>query len=279
MACQVAPGIDEVRSAPRSSELEIAVVTTLILGGARADVLSSQELIEAAASRWRTQPERPLAVASTNLDHIHHFGLGRPNAGSLFDDGEVDWLVTLDGMPLVWRARRLTRTACEQLAGSDMLLPLLQAAADDGVRVGFLGGRREMHERLERVLPRLAPGLGPVALWAPDRAVVDDAEASARLADEVRAAGVELLVVGLGKPRQERWLAAHLPSSGAKVGLAFGAAADFLAGEASRAPSLVRRWGLEWAYRLAREPRRLSRRYLLQGPPALWRLLRHSRSS
>jgi N-acetylglucosaminyldiphosphoundecaprenol N-acetyl-beta-D-mannosaminyltransferase len=256
--------------------LEIAMVTTLILGGARADVLSSQELIEAATSRWRTQPERPLAVASTNLDHIHHFGQGRPGAGSLFDEGGTDWLVTLDGMPLVWRARRLTRTACEQLAGSDLLLPLLQAAAEDGVCVGFIGGQADMHARLKPALESLAPGIRLAGFWAPDRAVIEDRVASARLADEVRIAGVDVLVVGLGKPRQERWLAAHLPATGAKVGLAFGAAGDFLAGQAKRAPKFVRRVGLEWAYRLNQEPRRLWRRYLMQGPPALWRLLFHS---
>jgi N-acetylglucosaminyldiphosphoundecaprenol N-acetyl-beta-D-mannosaminyltransferase len=253
------------------------VVTTLILGGARADVLSSQELIDAAASRWRRQPERPLAVASTNLDHIHHFGQGRPGAETLFDEGRTDWLVTLDGMPLVWRARRLTRTACEQLAGSDLLLPLLQAAAADGVRVGFLGGQPEMHARLKPALERLAPGIRLAGFWAPDRAVIEDQAASVRLADEVRATGLDVLVVGLGKPRQERWLAANLPATGAKVGLAFGAAADFLAGRADRAPKFLRRIGLEWACRLVQEPRRLWRRYLIQGPPALWALLRHSR--
>jgi N-acetylglucosaminyldiphosphoundecaprenol N-acetyl-beta-D-mannosaminyltransferase len=256
--------------------LELAVVTTLILGGARADVLSSQELIEAATSRWQTQPERPLAVASANLDHIYHFGHGRPGAASLFDDGAIDWLVTLDGMPLVWRARRLTRTACEQLAGSDMLLPLLQAAAENGAPVGFLGGRPEMHMRLRPALERLVPGIRLTGFWAPDRAVIEDPAASARLAHEIRIAGVDVLVVGLGKPRQERWLAANLTATGAKVGLAFGAAGDFLAGQAERAPKIVRRVGLEWAYRLVQEPRRLWRRYLMQGPRALWKVIRHS---
>jgi exopolysaccharide biosynthesis WecB/TagA/CpsF family protein len=80
--------------------------------------------------------------------------------------------------------------------------------------------------------------------------------------------------VSLGKPRQEIWCARYAAASGAKVCLAFGAAPDFIAGTVSRAPEVLRASGLEWLYRLWLEPRRLARRYLLQGPPALFHLLR-----
>jgi N-acetylglucosaminyldiphosphoundecaprenol N-acetyl-beta-D-mannosaminyltransferase len=79
---------------------------------------------------------------------------------------------------------------------------------------------------------------------------------------------VTILVVCLGKPRQEEWIAEHGYASGAKVCLAFGAAVDFLAGRVSRAPQWMANYGFEWAWGLVREPRRLDRRYLLQGPKA-----------
>jgi hypothetical protein len=94
------------------------------------------------------------------------------------------------------------------------------------------------------------------------------------LAEKVAAADIDLLVVALGKPRQERFLAEYGLLTGARVAVAFGAAIDFLAGDVQRAPERVRHAGLEWLWRLVQEPRRLAHRYLVAGPPgalALWR--------
>ena len=98
------------------------------------------------------------------------------------------------------------------------------------------------------------------------------------LAGTIRDAHTDLLVVGLGKPRQEEWMQRYAGASGARVLLGFGAAADFLAGKVSRAPGWLRRAGGEWLYRLYKEPRRLFRRYCLEGPPAMWRLRKDSHS-
>ncbi|CQD09129.1 teichoic acid biosynthesis protein [Mycolicibacterium conceptionense] len=86
---------------------------------------------------------------------------------------------------------------------------------------------------------------------------------------------MRVLIVGLGKPRQELWIDRHGAATGAAVLAAFGAAADFLAGVVNRAPERYRRHGMEWMYRLNQEPRRLARRYLVQGPPAFAQL-RHA---
>ena len=102
--------------------------------------------------------------------------------------------------------------------------------------------------------------------------MLDDPARSSELADEVARAKVEILVVSLGKPRQELWIQSHAARTKARVFLAFGAAADFLAGVDHRAPVALQKRGLEWAYRLAREPRRLARRYLVEGPPMALRL-------
>jgi N-acetylglucosaminyldiphosphoundecaprenol N-acetyl-beta-D-mannosaminyltransferase len=250
----------------------------LNLGGTHVAALEAHELIERLRARWRSEPPVPLSIASANLDHLYHFGRGAPLSGVL-QGGSVEWVTTLDGMPVVWYSRWRAGRRVAQLAGSDLLPVILSAAECDGVRVAFVGGRPEMHQRLRRELARTYPGLVVAGFWSPERSLVEDVQRSEELALELRQRGVELLVVGLGKPRQEVWLSRHLPTSGASVGLAFGAAADFLAGTVPRAPASLRRWGLEWAYRLVKDPRRLWRRYLLQGPVALWRLLRHSTSS
>jgi exopolysaccharide biosynthesis WecB/TagA/CpsF family protein len=232
-------------------------------------------IIDRAAESWA----RPLAVVSANLDHVHHFGHGsrwQETFDQLCTTGDVDVLTLLDGMPLVHQANRLTGGSWPRLAGSDLIAPLLDAAEAAGLSVGFLGGMPDSQATLARVLADERPGLEVAGMWAPERAVLTDADASRALAGEIADAGVDLLAVCLGKPLQELWIAEHGAATGAGALLAFGAVVDFLAGEIDRAPAWASEHGLEWAHRLAREPRRLARRYLVQGPPAYRALRRHS---
>lgn len=238
------------------------------LGGARVDLCTAEVALQIVRRRLCAGGGEPLFVGSANLDHIHHFGRRGRHAGLLADPG-ADWLVLLDGRPLVAAARRVTGRRWQQLAGSDLLPAMLAAAAGCGARVGFLGGTAEMQERLTRRLSTDYPGLSTVGMWAPPRAALVDPVAAAELAADIGRAGPGLLVVGLGKPLQEEFLSRYGARTGVRVALAFGAAADFLAGQHRRAPGLVQRAGLEWLFRLVCEPRRLARRYLREGPPAL----------
>lgn len=242
--------------------------------GATTVHLVDRESAMAVVGRRLDAGGRPLAVASANLDHVHHFGVdGKDPAAAT---GGPEWLVLLDGAPLVWRARLLTGRSWPRLAGADLLPDLLALASRTGVRVGFLGGTPEAQARLATALATRLPTLDVGGFWAPPRSDITDPTASAELARVVKAAGIRMLIVGLGKPRQEEWIAAHAEATGASVLVAFGAAADFLAGRVRRAPTWMQRSGLEWLYRLAREPRRLARRYLVQGPPAVVRVVARS---
>jgi len=180
----------------------------------------------------------------------------------------VEWLDLIDGAPIAAAARRLTGSAWPRLAGSDLIHPLLDQAERDGIRVGFLGGSDETRGLLLEAIARARPGLTVAGSWSPSRHQIMDEDAARMLAEEVRSASVDVLVVGLGKPRQEIWIDRWAPETGARVLLAFGAVVDFLAGGVSRAPEWISRAGFEWAWRLALEPRRLVRRYLGQGPSA-----------
>jgi N-acetylglucosaminyldiphosphoundecaprenol N-acetyl-beta-D-mannosaminyltransferase len=247
----------------------------VVLGGALVDLHERDELLAVLADRLDGPPPvRPLAVASANLDHIHHFGLHGAHREVIDPaDPDLDWLVLLDGAPLVRQSAVLTGREWPLLAGSDMLPAILAGADDAGATVGFLGGLPRTHAILREVLAQRHAGLKIAGMWAPSRSELADPVRAAALAGSIAAAGADLLVVSLGKPRQEQWIRRYGRDSGARVLLAFGASADFLAGTARRAPAWVRRLGIEWLYRLVREPRRLARRYLIQGPPAL-RLLR-----
>lgn len=248
----------------------------VVAGGAMLDLLERPQLLELVSARLAAA-ERPLVVASSNLDHVTHFGAGGAHRDPAVS-AEADWIVTADGMPLVGAARLMTNRAWPQLAGSDLLPQMLEVAQDRGATVGFVGGWPEQHERLHDALTAAFPELVIGGFWSPSRSELASAEGGAALAEQVGAVGVDLLVVGLGKPRQELWLAEHIARCDARVALAFGAAADFLAGTAQRAPEGWRRFGMEWLYRLLSEPRRLWRRYLLQGPVAVWRMLRCSKA-
>lgn len=260
----------------------------VILGGTEVDLMTFDGAVDLITSRATTTGLTPLAVVSVNLDHIKHFGAGgswsgrgighrvRPLGVPRSGTGGVEWLSLLDGAPLVSQARRVTGKRWPRLAGSDLINPLLDEASQRGIRIGFLGGSVETHQMLRRKLASARPDMTVAGCWSPSRSELSNPQACRELAAEIYGTGVDLLVVGLGKPRQEVWISEYGALTGAHVLLAFGAVVDFLAGRVTRAPHWICEHGLEWAWRLALEPRRLARRYLADGPPAYGRLRMNS---
>ena len=173
-------------------------------------------------------------------------------------------LVTSDGMPLVWMLRELGCRSATRVYGPDLTPLVLQAAADAGIPVGFYGGTDAVLARLVALMRRRFPRLQVAYAEAPLFRTLSREE-DARTVDSMNRAGVRILFVGLGTPKQDRWMHAHKDRVQA-VMLGVGAAFDFLAGEKPQAPRWMQSRGLEWAFRLATEPRRLGRRYLTQNP-------------
>ena len=238
------------------------------IGGCRVDLRDTGGALTDIRERSLSATENPLAVGSVNLDHVHHFGRGSRWTDTLDQPDGVDWLFLIDGAPIVAQAERLTGRSWPRLAGSDLIGGVLANAEQDGVSIGFLGGTPATHEALATRLGEHYPRLRVAGYWSPSRSEIEEPSSSLALAADVAAAGVGILVVALGKPRQELWIARYGAASGARVLLAFGAAIDFLAGRIARAPDWVAKAGMEWGWRLAREPRRLAIRYLVDGPPA-----------
>jgi N-acetylglucosaminyldiphosphoundecaprenol N-acetyl-beta-D-mannosaminyltransferase len=173
-------------------------------------------------------------------------------------------LVTPDGMPLVWGLSMLGVGSATRICGPELTPRLLGRAAQLGIPVGFYGGDATTIEALRRVAAARWPSLTIAYAHDPPFRPLTAAEDDA-VVEEILGAGVRLLFVGLGCPKQERWMAEHrdrLPI----VTLGVGAAFDFLAGTKRQAPRFLQRAGLEWAFRLVSEPRRLWRRYLRQNP-------------
>jgi N-acetylglucosaminyldiphosphoundecaprenol N-acetyl-beta-D-mannosaminyltransferase len=173
-------------------------------------------------------------------------------------------LVTPDGMPLVWGLRLLGVSDATRVYGPDLTPVLCEQAARQGIPVGFYGGADDVLGELTVNLTRRFPLLKIVYRFSPPFRPSTPAE-DRQTIEEINRSGVRILFVGLGTPKQERWMADHRATVHA-VMLGVGAAFDFLAGRKRQAPRPVQRLGLEWLYRLIHEPRRLWRRYLYRNP-------------
>lgn len=215
------------------------------LAGVVTDLLERNDALEVIIDAARGGSDEVLGVASINLDHIHHFGSGKPlQSGSTPSQygprapQHVRWLNLLGGAPLGKRAGELTGRQWPRLAGSDLIEPILATAETNGLSVGFVSGSAAIHADLATNIPKHWPNLHVGGYWAPDRdrARLTNLAAAEALTREIARADVAVLVVCLGKPRQEHWIAHHGYASGANVRLAFGAVVDFLAERIARAP-------------------------------------------
>lgn len=175
-------------------------------------------------------------------------------------------LVLVDGMPVVWAARMLGNPLPEKVSGSDLVLPLANVAARRGWRVYLLGGAPGVADRVKAALERRFPGIRVVGTSSPLVDVDRSLSEQSAVLEAIRAAAPQLLLLALGSPKQEVWADQIRSAVAPAVLIGVGATFDFVAGAMKRAPRWISDMGLEWLYRLAREPRRLWKRYLLRDP-------------
>lgn len=173
-------------------------------------------------------------------------------------------LVVPDGVPLVWGLKLLGNGSASQVRGSDLFLRLCRDAEQRGIGIGLYGGSEESLEDLLKFLKARFPALQiPFFSSPPFRELTP--EENDNYVAEINASGVQILFVGIGCPKQEKWMAEHkdkLPC----VMIGIGAAFDFFSGRKKHAPRWMQKAGLEWLFRLASDPRRLWKRYLKHNP-------------
>lgn len=174
-------------------------------------------------------------------------------------------LSLVDGTPVLWAARLLGTPLPEKLSGSDLFDPLIERAAREGLRVVLLGGGPGVAEKAARNLRERLPTLQIVDTLAPRLGLTASDEERAAV-ERLARAKADLIFVCLGAPKQELFSDRNRQVLAPAVLIGFGAAVDFAAGTIPRAPAWMSRAGLEWAFRLGREPRRLAARYLLRDP-------------
>jgi N-acetylglucosaminyldiphosphoundecaprenol N-acetyl-beta-D-mannosaminyltransferase len=208
-------------------------------------------------------------VVTPNVDHVVMFPR-RPELRAAYAAAS---LVLADGAPLVVASRLLGQRLPERVAGSD-LVPRLFDAASEPLRVFLLGAAPGVAELAAERIGAQWPAVRVVGTYSPPPGFEHVAAENNRVLAAVADAAPDLLIVGLGAPKQELWVHRFHGELRAKVALCAGATIDFLAGSQRRSPVWMRRAGLEWLHRFASEPRRLAGRYARDAwefPQLLWR--------
>jgi N-acetylglucosaminyldiphosphoundecaprenol N-acetyl-beta-D-mannosaminyltransferase len=171
-----------------------------------------------------------------------------------------------DGQPLVWAINALGHSLAGRVYGPELMSRACARATSTGHRFYLYGGRNQgALVQLALNLRQRYPGVKIVGGYSPPHRPLSDEEQDAVI-DEINRSRADLVWVGIGVPKQEKWMAQMRPVLDAPLLVGVGAAFDFHAGLVAQAPNWIQEAGLEWAYRLAHEPRRLWRRYLRYNP-------------
>ena len=252
------------------------------LFGIRFDRLRMADAVERIVTWCRAPYEgRCRFVVTPNVDHAVMYQEQVPLQAAYADAA----LVLVDGTPIVWASRWLRRRLPERVAGSDLVPALFQHVASEEnsrnasdvaapLRVFLLGAAPGVAERAARTIHATWPAVSVVGVYSPPIGFEDDEDENGRILEHIAQSAPDLLLVGLGAPKQELWVHRHRGQIRAKVALCVGATIDFLAGAKSRSPRWMRRVGLEWLHRMLTEPRRLARRYARDAwifPQLIWR--------
>jgi len=200
----------------------------------------------------------PVYVTTPNAQHSVLLELS-PEYRNIYDKS---FLSVADGISITMGAALLGHSLPERIPGVDLFLGICRAAADSGLRIFLLGGCPGSADRAAANLRQRYPTL-EIGTYCPPYGFESDAHESSKVRQSIVAFAPGILFVGFGAPKQELWIAEHGLPLNVPVSIGVGGTFEMTSGAISRAPALLRSCGLEWAFRLLKEPRRLWRRYLL----------------
>ena len=200
-------------------------------------------------------------IVTPNVDHLVQL---QTNAGLQLAYQQAA-LVVVDGKPVLWAANALGQQVPGTVPGSDLVPAIFDDALSKKtkIKVYLLGAMPGVADRAKVEIHRQWPMIEVVGTLSPPFGFDKDEVVSQSICKNINESGATLMLIGLGAPKQELWIAQYAPYLMVNVALCIGATIDFLAGEKARAPMWMRKVGLEWLHRVLTEPKRLARRYLI----------------
>jgi N-acetylglucosaminyldiphosphoundecaprenol N-acetyl-beta-D-mannosaminyltransferase len=212
--------------------------------------------------------KQPHHICTGNLDHLYLLQHDKDFRKAY----QTASLVLADGMPIVWLSKlnKAQQPLKERVAGSDLFWELARASQATQLRLFFLGGSPGSAQAAADKVKERYPGAQIVGVYCPPFDTFSTEAEQAHIRELIRSAEPDVLLVGLGAPKQEKWMCANKVALGVPVSIGVGGTFEMAAGLVKRAPKALQGCGLEWAYRLTQEPSRLYRRYLCHDLPLLF---------
>ena len=183
-------------------------------------------------------------------------------------------LLPPDGMPIVWASKFLRNPVAEKVTGSVLFEAFCESIVSRPYRIFLLGGMEGIANRAGKALKSRFPNLNIAGCYSPPWNFEHDEDENSRIVRMINELMSDILVVGLGAPKQEKWIAKHMGQINAKLFLAVGGSFDYYSGAVRRPPRFLSQIGLEWCWRISQDPRRLWKRYLVDDPPFFYHVLR-----
>lgn len=221
------------------------------------DNLTMQETLQ--AINQLIQENKSAYVVTPNVDHIVQLETNR----ELQDVYKNAALILTDGKPLLWIANWYGTPIKEKISGSDLFPLLCNMAAAKGYKMFFLGAAEGVAKRAAENLTMKYKGLQVVGTYSPPFGFENNKNEMDKIKNMIKASKPDILIVGLGCPKQEKFMYHHCKELGVPISFGLGASFDFEAGNIKRAPRWMANHGLEWLFRITQDPKRMAKRYLV----------------
>ena len=239
------------------------------IGGVEIDKYSFDEVVERIVEH-ALLGGGPEYVVTPNAQHI----LTLQNDAHFFEIYRKAFLVVPDGVSLLWAAKFLQTPLKGRVNGTDLFEKLCDVASEKGLKIFLLGGRPGAAEKAKDTLEARHPSLQIVGTHCPPYGFESKPAELAAINSKIKAAAPDLLFVGLGAPKQEKWIHANYQELGVPISVGIGVSFELVADMVPIAPVWMQKTGLEWFFRLLVEPNRLWQRYIIGNPLFIWLVLR-----
>ncbi|HEM3710569.1 WecB/TagA/CpsF family glycosyltransferase [Streptococcus suis] len=237
------------------------------------DNLTMQETLQAVD--FIIQENKNVYVVTPNVDHIVQLETNK-ELQAVYANAS---LILTDGKPLLWIAKWYGTPIKEKISGSDLFPLLCDMAAKKGYRMYFLGAAEGVAAKAAENLAKRYKGLQVVGTYSPPYGFENNPEEMDKIKGMIKEANPHILIVGLGCPKQEKFMYHYCEELGVPISFGLGASFDFEAGNIKRAPKWMANHGLEWLFRITQDPRRMAKRYLVDDRKILGLAIKYRKNS